>query len=154
MKKESDAILLRIFIEESAQHEGKHLYKYLMEFFKKEGLAGATVLRGIDGFGKSAHPHTTSILRLSTDLPIVVEVADTQVKIDAIKPKEIHGDVFLISRPDLVCMKGDKITFRNCPNKFNRFIGILIRHSFKVFDKWFRSICHQRIVLDVFRTYI
>lgn len=87
MKKESEAILLRIFIGESARCEGKPLYKYLVEFFKKEGLAGATVLRGIDGFGKSSHLHTTSILRLSTDLPIVVEVADTQEKIDAIKPK-------------------------------------------------------------------
>ena len=87
MKKESDAILLRIFIGESAMHEGKHLYKFLVEFFKKEGLAGTTVLRGIDGFGKSSHTHTTSILRLSTDLPIVVEVVDTQAKIDAIKPK-------------------------------------------------------------------
>ena len=87
MKKESDATLLRIFIGESAMYEGKHLYKYLVEFFRKEGLAGATVLRGIDGFGKSNHTHTTSILRLSTDLPIVVEVADTQAKINAIKPK-------------------------------------------------------------------
>ncbi len=87
MKKESEAILLRIFIGESTMYEGKHLYKYLVEFFKKEGLAGATVLRGIDGFGKSSHPHTTSILRLSTDLPIVVEVADTREKIDAIKPR-------------------------------------------------------------------
>lgn len=87
MKKENDATLLRIFIGESAMYEGKHLYKYLVEFFRKEGLAGATVLRGIDGFGKSSHAHTTSILRLSTDLPIVVEVADTQAKIDAIKPK-------------------------------------------------------------------
>ncbi len=87
MKKESDAILLRIFIDESAMYEGKHLYKYLVEFFRKEGLAGATVLRGIDGFGKSSHAHTTSILRLSTDLPIVVEVADTQARIDAVKPK-------------------------------------------------------------------
>ena len=87
MKKESDAILLRIYIGESAKYDGKPLYKYLVEFFRKEGLAGTTVLRGIDGFGKSSHAHTTSILRLSTDLPIVVEVADTQSKIDAIKPK-------------------------------------------------------------------
>ncbi len=58
-----------------------------MRFFKKEGLAGATVLRGIDGFGKSSHYHTTSILRLSTDLPIVIEVADTKEKIDRLKPK-------------------------------------------------------------------
>lgn len=50
-------------------------------------MAGATVLRGIDGFGKSSHYHTTSILRLSTDLPIVIEVADTKEKIDRLKPK-------------------------------------------------------------------
>jgi len=67
--------------------EGKHLYKYLVEFCKQEGLAGATVLRGIDGFGKTSKIHTTSILRLSTDLPIVVEVADTEEKIEALKPK-------------------------------------------------------------------
>ena len=87
MKKESEAILLRIFIGESDRFEGKPLYKYLVEFFKKEGLAGATVLRGIDGFGKSSHYHTTSILRLSTDLPIVIEVADRKDKIDLLKPK-------------------------------------------------------------------
>lgn len=87
MKKESEAVLLRIFIGESAMHEGKPLYKFLVEFFRKEGLAGATVLRGIDGFGKTSHAHTTSILRLSTDLPIVVEVADTEEKIEALKPK-------------------------------------------------------------------
>ncbi len=87
MKKESEAVLLRIFIGEDDRYDGKHLYKYLVEFFKKEGLAGCTVLRGIAGFGKTSHFHTTSILRLSADLPIVVEVADTKEKIEAVKPK-------------------------------------------------------------------
>jgi len=87
MKNETEAVLLRIFIGESAMFEGKHLYKYLVEFCKQEGLAGATVLRGIDGFGKTSKVHTTSILRLSTDLPIVIEVADTEEKIEALKPK-------------------------------------------------------------------
>ena len=87
MKRESEAVLLRIFIGESDHYEGRPLYKYLVEMFKKEDLAGATVLRGITGFGKTSHLHTTSILRLSTDLPIVVEVADTREKIDRIKPK-------------------------------------------------------------------
>lgn len=86
MKKESEAVLLRIFIGESDKHDGKPLYKYLIELFRKEGLAGATVLRGITGFGKSSQVHTTSILRLSTDLPIVIEVADKQENIDKIKP--------------------------------------------------------------------
>ena len=87
MKKESEAVLLRIFIGEEDRYKGKPLYKYLVEWFRTEGLAGATVLRGITGFGKSSHIHTTTILRLSTDLPIVIEVADKRENIERIKPK-------------------------------------------------------------------
>jgi len=87
MKKESDAILLRIFISESDKYEGKPLSKYIVEFFKQEGLAGATVLRGISGFGKTSQLHTTSILRLSDDLPIVIEVVDRKENIDRVKPR-------------------------------------------------------------------
>ena len=87
MKKESEAVLLRIFIGEEDRYKGKPLYKYLVEWFREEGLAGATVLRGITGFGKSSHIHTTTILRLSTDLPIVIEVADKRENIERIKPK-------------------------------------------------------------------
>ncbi|MBT5551136.1 MAG: DUF190 domain-containing protein [Nitrospina sp.] len=87
MKKESDAVLLRIFIGESDKYEGVPLSRYLVELFKKEGLAGATVLRGLSGFGKSSKLHTTSILRLSDDLPIVVEVVDRKENIERIKPK-------------------------------------------------------------------
>jgi len=86
MKKESDAVLLRIFIGEDDKYDGKPLYKHLLEFFKKEHMAGVTVLRGIDGFGKSSHLHTTSILRLSADLPIVIECVDKKENIDKIKP--------------------------------------------------------------------
>jgi len=87
MKKESEAVLLRIFIGEEDRYEGKPLYKYLVEWFRGEGLAGTTVLRGITGFGKTSHVHTTTILRLSTDLPIVIEVADKRENIERIKPK-------------------------------------------------------------------
>ena len=87
MKKESDAILLRIFIGESDKCEGIPLSQYLVQFFKKEGLAGATVIRGMSGFGKSSKLHTTSILRLSDDLPVVVEVVDRKENIERIKPK-------------------------------------------------------------------
>jgi PII-like signaling protein len=62
VKKESDAILLRIFISESDKFEGKPLSKYLIEFFKQEGLAWATALRSISGFGKTKKLHTNSIL--------------------------------------------------------------------------------------------
>lgn len=86
MKKKSDAVLLRIFIGEDDKYDGKPLYKHLLEFFKKEKMAGVTVLRGIDGFGKNSHLHTTSILRLSSDLPIIIECVDKKENIDKIKP--------------------------------------------------------------------
>lgn len=79
--------MLRIYIGESDHYEGKPLHRYLVEFFKKEGFCGATVLRGISGFGATSRIHTTSILRLSTDLPVVVEVVDSREKIEMIKPR-------------------------------------------------------------------
>ncbi|HBQ20682.1 MAG: hypothetical protein A2Z91_06685 [Deltaproteobacteria bacterium GWA2_38_16] len=77
-----DQYLMRIFIGESDRYEGKPLYQYLVEYFKKEKMAGTTVLRGIAGFGAKSHLHTDSILRLSSDLPIVIEVVDTKDHID------------------------------------------------------------------------
>ena len=86
MKKESEAILLRIFIGESDEYKGKKLYKHIIEILKKEDIAEAIVLRGITGFGTRSRVHTTSILRLSTDLPIVIEVTDTKDNIEKVKP--------------------------------------------------------------------
>lgn len=82
-----EAILLRIFIGESDKYDGKPLYKYLVELFREEGIAGATVIRGIYGFGKTSIIRSPSILRLSIDLPIVIEVVDTKENIERIKPK-------------------------------------------------------------------
>ena len=87
MNKESDAILLRILISESDKYEGKPLSKYLIKFFKKDRLAGATTLRGISGFGKTSQLHITSILRLSDDLPIAIEVVDRKENIERVKPR-------------------------------------------------------------------
>jgi PII-like signaling protein len=86
IKEETEAVLLRIFIGESDNYQNKPLYKYLVELFRREGLAGATVLRGITGYGKKSIIHTTSILRLSTDMPIIIEVTDTRENIEKIKP--------------------------------------------------------------------
>ncbi|QPJ63631.1 MAG: DUF190 domain-containing protein [Candidatus Nitronauta litoralis] len=86
MKPQSDAVVLRIYTGEATRFKDKALYKYLIELFRKEGLSGCTVLRAIDGFGKTSHAHTASILRLSTDLPVVVEVVDNRENIDRIKP--------------------------------------------------------------------
>ncbi len=82
--------LMRIFIGESDKVQGKPLYQYLVELFKKEKLAGTTVLRGISGFGAKSHLHTDSILRLSSDLPIVVEVVDSKEHIDSVLSKIDH----------------------------------------------------------------
>ena len=87
MKKESTAVLLRIFIGESDRYKGKPLYMHIVEMLKEEGIAGATVFRGITGFGKNSVIHTTSILRLSTDPPILIEVADIEENIAKIRPK-------------------------------------------------------------------
>ncbi len=87
MKLEGDGKLLRIFIGESDKHGRKPLYQAIVEMLREEGMAGATVLRGVEGFGANSHLHTARILRLSEDLPIVIEVADTAEKIEAIMPK-------------------------------------------------------------------
>jgi PII-like signaling protein len=78
-----DAMLLRIFIGESDHHQGKPLYEALVIKARELHLGGATVLRGPLGFGKSSRLHSAKILRLSEDLPIVVEMVDSREKIDA-----------------------------------------------------------------------
>jgi hypothetical protein len=82
----TDNKLLRIFIGESDTHDGRPLYEAIVETLRREGLAGATVLRGIEGFGKSSRLHTAHVLRLSDDLPIVIECVDASSKIEAILP--------------------------------------------------------------------
>jgi PII-like signaling protein len=86
MDPNTQARLLRIFIGESDTHDGRPLYQAIVERLRREGLAGATVLRGIEGFGKSSRLHTAHILRLSEDLPIVIECVDTNDKLEAVLP--------------------------------------------------------------------
>jgi PII-like signaling protein len=78
--------LLRIFIGESDKHEGVPLYEWIVRKAREHGLAGATVLRGIEGFGAHSRVHTAKLLRLSTDLQIVVEIVDSLEKIEAFLP--------------------------------------------------------------------
>jgi PII-like signaling protein len=85
MQKESTAVLLRIFIGESDKYEGKTLYQYLTEYLRKNHYSGVTVLRGITGFGKASKVHTSDILELSSDLPIVIEIVDSEEKITGLK---------------------------------------------------------------------
>jgi PII-like signaling protein len=78
--------LLRIFIGESDRYEGKPLYEWIVRHARAEGLAGATVLRGMEGFGAHSRIHTAKLLRLSSDLPVVIEIVDTREKIEAFLP--------------------------------------------------------------------
>ena len=78
--------LLRIFVGESDKHAGKPLYEWLLLEARAQGLAGATVMRAIAGFGAHSRLHTAKILRLSEDLPIVIEIVDTPEKIAAFLP--------------------------------------------------------------------
>ena len=78
--------LLRIFLGESDRHEGKPLYEWIVREARKFGLAGATAIRGIEGFGAHSRVHTAKLLRLSSSLPIVVEIVDTREKIEGFLP--------------------------------------------------------------------
>lgn len=80
------AALLRIFIGESDRHEHRPLYEAIVLKAREAHLAGATVLRGPMGFGKSSRLHTAKILRLSLDLPLVIEIVDSEEKIRAFLP--------------------------------------------------------------------
>jgi hypothetical protein len=83
MERDTEAILLRVFVGESDRWHGKPLHLALIEKAREAGLAGATVVRGVEGFGAHSVIHTTRLLELSSDLPIVIEIVDTPDKIEA-----------------------------------------------------------------------
>lgn len=86
-KLEGEQVLMRIFAGEADTVSGKPLYMALLELFKRSGLAGATVLRGIAGYGARSRIHSAHLLRLSQDLPIIVELVDTQENLDNVLPE-------------------------------------------------------------------
>ncbi|PIV81695.1 hypothetical protein COW53_02980 [bacterium CG17_big_fil_post_rev_8_21_14_2_50_64_8] len=108
-----DACLLRIFIGEGDKAEGRPLYQLLVEKARAQGLAGATVLRGFLGFGGSSRVHTAKILRLSEDLPMVVEIVDTEEKIQKFLPQLDE----LITEGLVTLEKARVITYRARPPK-------------------------------------
>ena len=82
-----ESLLLRVFIGEADRFEGKPLYEAVVLKAREMGLAGATVLRGPMGFGASSHLHTAKILRLSGDLPMVIEIVDREDRINSFLPE-------------------------------------------------------------------
>jgi uncharacterized protein len=97
--------LMRIFIGESDKYQGKPLYEALLERLRAKGLAGATVLRGVAGFGASSVVHTDKVLRLSLDLPLIIEVVETEETIQAVLPdldQMIGGGLVTLERARVI----------------------------------------------------
>ena len=106
---EGEGKLLRIFIGESDRWHGKPLYQAIVERVRGDGLAGATVIRGIEGFGSSSRLHTSRILRLSEDLPVVIEIVDTAERIDAVLPvldEMVSEGMVTVERVDVIAYRG------------------------------------------------
>lgn len=96
--------LLRIFVGESDKHEGLPLFEWIVRKAREHGLAGATVLRGLEGFGAHSRLHTAKILRLSSDLPIIVEIVDVIDKIETfllVVDTAIHEGLATIEKVDV-----------------------------------------------------
>ena len=108
-----DAVLLRIFIGESDRHRHQPLYEAIVLKAREMQMAGATVLRGPMGFGKSSHLHTAKILRLSMDLPIVIEIVDSEEKVNAFLPvldELMGGGLVTVERAKVIRHRGRGIS--------------------------------------------
>ncbi len=98
--------LLKIYVNEDTKYEGHNLYHYLTLKLRKMGIKGVTVIRGIEGFGENKELHTTSIVDLSFDLPVVIEVIDTEEKISkALLEISNHINKGLITITDINIIK-------------------------------------------------
>ena len=109
VKIEGEGKLLRIFVGESDRWHGKPLYQAIVERVRKEGLAGATVIRGIEGFGADSRLHTARILRLSEDLPVLIEIVDSAEQIERILPvlDEMVGEgMVTVERVEVIAYRG------------------------------------------------
>lgn len=84
---EGERVLMRIHIGESDKWHGRPLYQAILEMLRKEGFSGATVLRGVAGFGSASRVHTEKILRLSQDLPVVIEAVEDAARIEGLLPR-------------------------------------------------------------------
>ncbi len=105
-----DGKILKIYIGESDRWEHKPLYEAIVLKAKELGMAGATVLRGPMGFGGTSHLHTSKILRLSMDLPIVIEIVDTTEKIEKFLPildRVIKGGLVTIEEVKVIHYRSD-----------------------------------------------
>jgi len=108
MKIPSEGVLLRIFIGEADKWSGEPLYEAIILLARKMNLAGATAIKGIMGFGCKSHMHTTKLLRLSEDLPIIIEIVDSKDKIDNFLPhldEMVVGGLVTLQKANVIMYK-------------------------------------------------
>jgi PII-like signaling protein len=102
---EGDQVLLRLILSESRTHDQRPLFRKLVEVLREEGVAGATVLKGIGGFGHDRAIHTVNIEVAAVGLPMVIEVVDTQARIERVVPKLetlMEGGVMMLERARVI----------------------------------------------------
>ncbi len=110
-KFEGERTLMRIHIGESDKWHGKLLYQAIVELLRKEGFSGVTVLRGVAGYGGSSVYHTDKILRLSQDLPIILEVVETTERIERILPRldgMVEGGLITLEKVRVILYRAAK----------------------------------------------
>lgn len=111
MKIPQDGYLLRVFLGESDKWQGRPLYEAIVMKARELHLAGATVLRGPMGFGARSRLHTAKILRLSEDLPIIIEIVDAKEKIDTLLPHiddMVKDGLVTLERVQVIKYRADK----------------------------------------------
>lgn len=114
-KFEGERTLMRIHIGESDKWHSKPLHEAIVELLRKDGFSGVTVLRGVGGYGGSSVYHTDKLLRLSEDLPIVLEVIETQERIDAILPhldEMVDGGLITLEKVHVILYRAAKMSAR------------------------------------------
>lgn len=108
MRIDGPALLVRIYIGESDHYEGKPLYEAIVQLLRERGVAGATVLRGVEGYGRAARIHTTRILRRSEDLPILIEVVDREDRLRAVLPEidaMVEGGLITLEQVEVIAYR-------------------------------------------------
>ena len=111
MKIEGKGLLARIYIGESDRWHGRPLYEAIVHLLRERGIAGATVIRGIEGFGAKQHLHTTRILRLSEDLPVLIEVVDEEERLRAVLPEldaMVSEGLMTLERVEVLAYRANK----------------------------------------------
>src|SRR4051812_45931481 len=110
-KFEGERTLMRVHIGESDKWRGKPLYEAIVEMLRKEGFSGVTVLRGVAGYGGSSVYHTDKILRLSQDLPVILEIVETTERIEQILPRldgMVEGGLITLEKVRVILYRAAK----------------------------------------------